>query len=136
LAIIGVFWILTALTPLAVFIHNGYLLGALFAAMAFLTPTANTTISTYQLLLTPDGLRGRLSGLMGVVTAAAAAAGPAVGGLLMELVSGNQAVLLCAAGILVVTVLTTISPTLRAFPRYSADEESMITTDAPEQHAG
>jgi MFS family permease len=135
LAIIGVFWILTALTPLAVFISNGYVVGALFAAMAFLTPTANTTISTYQLLLTPDGLRGRLSGLMGVVTAAAAAAGPAVGGLLMELVSGNQAVLLCAAGILVVTVLTTISPTLRAFPRCSADEESMITADALEEHA-
>jgi len=72
---------------------------------------------------------------MGVVHAAAAAAGPAVGGLLMELVSGNQAVLLCAAGILAVTVLSTVSPTLRNFPRYSADDESLMTMQAPEQRS-
>src|SRR5207249_3144524 len=89
-SIIGVFWILTVLTPLAVFIDNGYLMGALFAAMAFLAPTANTTIHTYQLLLTPDGLRGRLSGVMGVATGAAAAVGPALGGLLVQVVSHSQ----------------------------------------------
>lgn len=117
-SIVAVFWGLTLLTPLAVFISNGYLMGALFAAMAFLTPTANTTIDTYQLLLTPDGLRGRLSGVMGVVTGVAAALGPALGGVLMELLSANQAVLLCAAGIGTITVLATASPTLRRFPRH------------------
>jgi MFS family permease len=122
LCIIGVFWAVTFLTPLAVFISNGYLMGVLFAAMAFLAPTANTAIATYQLLLTPDGLRGRMSSVMGVVIGSAGVAGPAFGGVLMEMVSGNQAVLLCAAGIGVVTVLGTISPTLRKFPRHAAAE--------------
>jgi MFS family permease len=126
LSIIGVFWMLTALTPLAIFMSNGYLMGALFGAMAFLTPTANTTIDTYQLLLTPDELRGRLSGVMGVVTGAAGAAGPALGGLLMEVVSDNQAVLLCAAGIGAVTVLSTLSPTLRSFPRHQPAVDSPL----------
>jgi MFS family permease len=122
LSIIGVFWALTLLTPVAIFVNSGYLMGGLLAAMAFLAPTANTTIGTYQLLLTPDGLRGRLSGVMGVASGAAAAAGPALGGVLMEVFAGDQAVLLCAAGMTIVTVLATGSATMRAFPRQVTEE--------------
>jgi MFS family permease len=116
LSIIGVFWVLAALTPVAVVIHNGYLMGILFGAMALLPPTANTTIMTRQLLLTPDHLRGRMSGVIGLVTGVAATAGPVLGGVLVELVPGGQAVLLCAAGMAAIAVVVTVSPTLRAFP--------------------
>jgi MFS family permease len=116
LSIVGVFWVLTALTPIAVIVHNGYVMGALFAAMALLPPTANTTIMTRQLLLTPDELRGRLSAVIGLVTGVAATIGPILGGVLVELVSGSQAVLVCAAGIAAVTVLVTANRTLRSFP--------------------
>ncbi|WP_410667633.1 MFS transporter [Amycolatopsis sp. cmx-4-68] len=116
LTIIGVFWALTVLTPLAVFLHNGYVLGALFAAIAFLPPAANTTISTYQLLFTPDHLRGRLGGVLGVTGGLAAALGPALGGWLIELLPGPAAVLTCTAAIAAVTLLTTFSGTLRGFP--------------------
>ena len=117
MAIISVFWALTLLTPLAIFIENGYLMGILLAVMALMAPTANTAINTYQLLLTPDELRGRMSSVMGVLVGSAAIAGPALGGLLMEVIPSNQAILLCAAGLGVVTVLGTISPTIRRFPR-------------------
>lgn len=117
LCIAGVFWALTLLAPLAVFVHNGYLMGVLFAGMALLAPTANTTISTHQLLLTPDEMRGRLSGVMNVVVGTAAALGPALGGVLVELVPGSGAVLLCAGGIAIVTVMVTVNPVLRAYPR-------------------
>ncbi|MGH3782759.1 MAG: MFS transporter [Pseudonocardiaceae bacterium] len=133
LSIIGVFWAVTLLTPLAVFISNGYVIGLLFAAIAFLAPTANTTIATYQLVLTPDELRGRMSSVMGLVIGSAAVAGPALGGVLLEEVSDNQAVLLCAAGIGVVTVLGTISPTLRRFPRHVAAEGPPTTVQEYEK---
>jgi MFS family permease len=123
LSIIGVFWALTLLAPMAVFVDSGYLMGALLAAMAFLAPTANTTIGTYQLLLTPDELRGRLSGVTGVASGAAAAAGPALGGMLAEVFAGGEAVLLCAAGMTIVTVLATGSATMRAFPRQAIEEK-------------
>jgi MFS family permease len=123
LSIIGVFWVLTLLAPLAIFINNGYIMGVLFAAMVFLAPTANTSIDTYQLLLTPDELRGRMSSAMGVLIGSAAVAGPALGGFLMEVIPHNQAILLCAAGIAVVTVLGAISPTLRGFPRHATAEK-------------
>jgi MFS family permease len=137
LAIVGVFWILTILAPLAIFIRNGYGIGALFATMAFFTPTANTTIATYQLLLTPDALRGRLTGVMGVVGGVSAAVGPALGGFLMGAVSHDRAVLLCAGGVALVTVLTTLSPTLRAFPRHPGGEvfpEAEEPSNGPSSH--
>ncbi|RLK61739.1 MFS transporter [Actinokineospora cianjurensis] len=123
-SIVGVFWVLTVLAPLATLTDQGLLLGALFAGMALLAPTANTTITTHQLLLTPDELRGRLSGVMSVVVGGAAALGPALGGVLVEAVSPDTAVLVAAAGMAVVTLLVTINPTLRRYPGKSEREEA------------
>ncbi|MDQ3898411.1 MAG: MFS transporter [Actinomycetota bacterium] len=125
-----VFWVLTALTPVAVVTRSAYVMGGVFAAMAFVAPTANTTIETYGLLLTPDDLRGRLSGVMSAVTGVAAAVGPALGGVLLEVVSDRQAVLLCTAGIGIVTLLATASRTLRSFPHYTDDEALAVTAGA------
>ncbi|MEV6608795.1 MFS transporter [Kutzneria sp. NPDC051319] len=116
LSIAGVFWVLTLLTPLAVFVDNGYVLGILFAGMALLPPTANTTIATSQLLLTPERLHGRMTSVMAVISGVSAATGPAFGGVLVQQFGGVNAILLCAAGIAVVTVVVTVSPTMRAFP--------------------
>ncbi len=121
-SIAGVFWALTLLTPLASLMDSGYLLGALFFAMALLPPTANMTIITEQLLLTPDELRGRLSGVIGLLTGIAGAAGPVLGGALTELLSGRGAVLACTAGIAAITVPVTLSATLRRFPHRPAVE--------------
>jgi MFS family permease len=116
-SIAAVFWVLAVLTPLTALAHGGYQIGAIFAGMALLVPTANTTIVTQQLLTTPDDLRGRLSGVLALLTGAAGAAGPVLGGLLTALVPGTTAVLICAAGIAAVTVSVTASKVLREFPR-------------------
>jgi MFS family permease len=116
-SIIAVFWVLAALTPVAAFLYSGYLLGALFAAMAILPATANTTIISRQLLLTSDDLRGRLSSVLGILTGVAAALGPVLGGLLVAALSGTLAVLVCAGGIAAAAIVATLSPTLRSFPR-------------------
>ena len=129
LSIAGVFWALTLLTPMAVFVHNGYLMGALFFAMALLPPTANTTIMTEQLLLTPDELRGRLSGVVGLLTGVAGAVGPMLGGVLTAAVSGGTAVLVCAGGIAAVTALVTVNATLRRFPRRRPGAVEMVVAE-------
>jgi MFS family permease len=133
-SIAGVCWILTALTPVSVLISSGYLMGVLLAAMAFLAPTTNTAIDTYQLLVTPDELRGRLSGVMGVAGGIAAAVGPALGGALLEVLPGNQVVLLCAGGIALLTVSITVSSTMRSFPRRPAEVDSATpVTSSPHE---
>jgi MFS family permease len=131
-----VFWVLTVLTPAAIFIHNGYLLGALLFAMALLPPTANTTIMSRQLLLTPDELRGRLSGALGLMAGGASAAGPMLGGVLIGLVPGTEAVLICAGGMAAITVLVTVSPALHRFPRLEStpDEEAPLSALDPQSH--
>jgi MFS family permease len=128
-SIASVFWALTVLTPVAIFVRSGYLLGALFFGMALLPPTANTTIATRQLLVTPDHLRGRLSGVLGLIIGGAAALGPVLGGVLMQLVSGSQAILVCTAGIAAITALVTASPTLRHFPRLTTGDGGAGDTD-------
>jgi MFS family permease len=132
-SIAAVFWVLTLLTPLAAMASSGYALGALFAAMALLPPTANTTILTQQLLLTPDHLRGRLSSVIGLVAGVAAAIGPVLGGVLMQALPGTTAVLVCAGGMAAVTVVVTASPTLRRFPRHRVDEDvtAVVSTHQP-----
>ncbi len=122
-SIASVFWVFTALVPTAIFIHNGYLMGALFFGIALLPPTANTTIMTRQLLMTPDNLRGRLSGVIGLIVGVAAALGPMLGGILIEVLPSTQAVLVCAAGVAAITAVVTVNPTLRHFPPIeSADD--------------
>jgi predicted MFS family arabinose efflux permease len=136
LSIVSVFWILTVLTPVTIFLHNGYQLGALLFAMALLPPTANTTIMARQLLITPDDLRGRLSGALGLMAGGAGAVGPMLGGVLIGLVPGNDAVLACAAGMAVATALVTMSRTMRRFPRIesTADAEPPIAALEPQSH--
>ncbi|MGH3548491.1 MAG: MFS transporter [Pseudonocardiaceae bacterium] len=123
-SITAVFWVLAALTPVAAFVTSGWLLGGLFATMALLPPTANTTIITQQLLLTPDALRGRLSSVLSLVTGVVASLGPVLGGLLATAVSSTLAVLVCAGGIATAAVVATLSPTLRRFPRHPAVADS------------
>ncbi|MGW4109868.1 MFS transporter [Actinosynnema sp. NPDC004786] len=123
-SIASVFWVLSLLVPVALVVESAYLLGVLFALMSFLAPTANTTIGTHQLLLTPDELRGRLSGVMGVVVGTAGAVGPLVGGVLTEALSARTAVVACAVGIVVITVFVTVSPTLRGYAVAQEEKEA------------
>jgi MFS family permease len=138
-SIIVAFWGLSVLTLAAAFVDSGWLLGALFAAMALLPPTANTAIVTRQLLLTPDELRGRLSSVLAIITGIAGAVGPVLGGLLASALSGSHAVLVCAAGVAAVAVVATLSPTLRSFPRQPVAAGLITeTSSAPmtDQHDG
>src|SRR5262249_42866334 len=116
-SIIAVFWGLAALTPVAAVLYSGYLLGVLFAPMAILPATANTTIITGALLLTRDELRGRLSSVLTLLSGSAAVLGPVLGGLLATAFTGGVAVLLCAAGAALTALAATLSPALRSFPR-------------------
>ncbi|MET9225531.1 MFS transporter [Lentzea sp. NPDC003310] len=115
--VLGFSWILTAAVAVMAVVPTGVPLGVVLGVAAFFAPVANTVVMTYQITTTPDELRGRLSGLAALASGAAAAFGPMIGAFLMAgLGDGRKAVLVCAAGLFVVAVVSTASPVLRRFP--------------------
>lgn len=113
--LIGFSWIAAVLIAAMAFVPPGIMLGVLLGAAMFLVPVANTTVMTYQLVTTPDELRGRLSSIAGFCSGGAGALGPLIGGLLAS-AGGTTAVLVCAGALGLVAVGTTLSPVFRRFP--------------------
>jgi MFS family permease len=113
--VIGFSWIAAALTATMTLVPGGLPLGVIIGVAAFFAPVANTTILTYQMMITPDELRGRLAGVTGLAGGTAGALGPLLGGILMTS-AGGAGVPICAAALAAVALGTTLSPTLRRFP--------------------
>ncbi|AOS64063.1 MFS transporter [Actinoalloteichus hymeniacidonis] len=115
--VIGFSWVGAVLTAVMALVPPGLPLGLVLGATAFFVPLAATTIMTYQMLVTPDELRGRLSGIVGVCVGGANALGPMLGAMLIGF-GGNSAnaLLLCGGALAVVALVSTFSPDLRRFP--------------------
>jgi MFS family permease len=114
--VLGFSWIAALMTMLMTAVPGGLALGLILGVVAFFAPVANTTIITYQMMITPDELRGRLSGITGLSAGAAGALGPLLGGILMTSAGGTTGVLICAAALTLVAIGATANPTLRRFP--------------------
>ncbi|MFJ9847905.1 MFS transporter [Streptomyces sp. NPDC101150] len=120
-AIILLGWLGAALTPLLLVRTNGYLFGAVLAAIAFLAPTVQTAVVTYQMSRTPDRLRGRVSAALGLAGGVAGAAGPLLGGLLVDTGGRTTAVLACSGVLLLAALAAGLSPALRGFTSVSGE---------------
>lgn len=132
--LLGFSWVLAAATTLMAFVPPGLLLGLVLGGAAMLAPAANTTILTFQLTTTPDGLRGTLNGVAGLGAGVAGALGPLLGGAVVALTGEvRTAILCCAAGLTLVAIGTTVSRTLRRFPAAPAavDTDRTTATDVP-----
>ncbi|MFD4672025.1 MFS transporter [Lentzea sp. NPDC058450] len=114
--IIGFSWLAAVLILVMAFTPGGVLLGAVLGLIAFFMPVTVTTVMTYQMSVTADELRGRLSGLVGLFAGLAGALGPIAGGALAGAGDGKTGLLACAAVAAVIAVGATLSPTLRRFP--------------------
>ncbi|QWF85964.1 MFS transporter [Amycolatopsis sp. CA-230715] len=115
--IIGFSWVAAALTLVMAFVPSGVPLGLVFGALVFFLPVMITTVTTYQLVVTPDGLRGRVSGVVGFCAGAASAVGPLAGALVVGAAGdGSSGVLLCAGALACVAIGASLSPSLLRFP--------------------
>lgn len=114
-SILGFSWIAVGATALMALAPAGIWLGVLLGLTTLLAPAANTTVLTYQMTITPDELRGRLSSIAGFCSGGAGVLGPAAGGLLLTAAGGPGALWWCSATLAVVAVLATIAPGLRQF---------------------
>lgn len=119
--VLGFSWISAAMTATMAVVPGGLALGLVLGVIAFFAPVANTTVITYQMTVTPDEFRGRLSGVTGLCAGVAGALGPLAGGILMTGTGGGtNGVLVCATSLTAVALGATLSPTLRRFPTLRA----------------
>nr|QUJ09164.1 Lon17 [Streptomyces sp.] len=107
-------WGATLLVPLLAVLPAGYAHGAVLGCVVFLAPTATAIITTHQMLITPDEVRGRLAGAIGVSLGAASALGPVAGGALLEFSGTVVTVLAATAALALLALLATVSRAIRA----------------------
>lgn len=120
--VVGFTGVLAAMTMLMVVVPVGVPLGLVLCATAFFLPVAATAVMTYQMVVTPDELRGRMSGIVGLGTEGANTLGPLAGAVMVLLVGGrsDMGLLVCAVCLAVVAVGTLLNRTLRHFPSMRA----------------
>jgi MFS family permease len=121
LIVLGFSWIAAVMTAAMTLVPGGVALGVILGVVAFFAPVANTTIITYQMVITPDELRGRLSGITGLCAGVAGALGPLLGGILMAVLGSGSGVLVCSLALAAIALGATLSPTMRRFPTYGAE---------------
>ena len=114
--VVGANWVWALLTPLFLVLPPPYLLGGLFALMAFVGPIWNVILDTYELRLTPDALLGRVGAAGGLLAHGVIPLGALVAGFLLERAGSTIAVLCFAAVLLTLALIATASPTIRNAP--------------------
>jgi MFS family permease len=125
--VLGSTWAIAVIVAVMALVPAGIPLGLLLGAVALFFPVANTTIMTYQLMVVPDELRGRLGGMVGLCAATAETVGPMAGGFLIVVSTGGAAgIVACAAALACVGLGASLSPAMRRFPapRTAAEPES------------
>jgi predicted MFS family arabinose efflux permease len=114
--IIGANWVWAAFLPLFAVARWPLAIGVLAGVVAFVGPAWNVVLGSLSLRLTPDRLRGRVSGVQGLVAWGPIPLGSLVGGLLLQWLGGVPAVLVLAAGMVAVALAATLSRSVRHAP--------------------
>jgi MFS family permease len=116
--------------PNAVWNHPLAMAAAATAAK-FLVPAGNAGMASYRITITPPALVGRVQATTQFVSMLAMPLAPLLGGLLLELAGGRQAVLVLGALTGAVALVPTLSRAVRAVPRPAAWPKPPGTPTAP-----
>jgi predicted MFS family arabinose efflux permease len=114
--VIGANWVWALSVPGMLVTQSPYVLGALYAAMAFVGPAWNVVIGAYQLAITPDRLVARVSSVETLVAYGAIPLGSLAGGLLTESLGGVTAIAVLAGWMGFLALAAAAAPSIRRAP--------------------
>lgn len=109
-------WLEALMFPLYALAPDPLTLAAVAAAESLVAPVYTVAMSTHQLAITPDELRGRTTAAVSTLTTGALSLGMLTGGALITAVGAKPLVWLCGAWLLVLAVLTTANRAVRQAP--------------------
>ncbi len=100
----------TALIPAITLSANPLVLGVIFAAASYIGGVSNVAGGIYQMRITPDGLQGRVSGVMGLLGQGANSLGLLAGGAVLDAFGASHTVLGIGAAMAVLALLSSFLP--------------------------
>jgi predicted permease len=109
-------WLQAVLYPVLALAPNVLALGATYAAILILSPAANAAVLSYRLALVPTDLQGRVNSAVRMIAYAAIPLGNLLAGLLLQIVTGTQALLLYASLMVTIAAGVTLNRHLRQEP--------------------
>lgn len=127
-------WLEALMFPLYALAPNPLVLAAVAAAESLVAPVYAVAMTTHQLAITPDELRGRATSAVSTLTTGALSIGTLAGGALITTLGAKPLVWLCGAWLLGLALLTTANRAVRqaspagALPQHQAP----ITAEATE----
>ena len=114
--VVGANWVWALLMPLVAVVSSPYVLGGVFAVMAFVGPAWNVVIGSYQLSITPDRLLGRVASAEVLVAYGAIPLGSLAAGFLLSSIGATKTAMALSAFMLLLAVSATWSRAIRGAP--------------------
>jgi predicted MFS family arabinose efflux permease len=107
--VVSVSWLLAALLVLPAAVSATWAGGLVLGAVSLLTPALSIVFQSKAILMTPDGMQGRVGAALGTVAEGTGALAPLLAGVLVSWRHPAAAALLLAAGLAVLAVYATLS---------------------------
>jgi MFS family permease len=123
-------WLEALMFPLYALAPNPLLLAAVAAAESLVAPIYAVAMTTHQLAITPDELRGRATSAVSTLTTGALSIGTLAGGALITTLGAKPLVWLCGAWLLILALITTANRAVRQAPPAGALPQQQGTSAA------
>jgi MFS family permease len=114
--IVGGNWAIAALVASIGIPAPAFVIGPIIGVLAFMVPTLNVLVSTYELSMIPDRLLGRVESVILLLAWGSIPFGSLIAGSLLEWLGSARALLALGAVMAVVSLAATISPAIRHAP--------------------
>lgn len=106
-------WVEALAFPFYALAPTWWLLLVVAFAESVVSPVYNVALDSYRLSVTPDGLRGRVTGAIDTLTTGAAALGTMVSGALIALLGAPALTFVLAGWLMLLALVATLSRTVR-----------------------
>ncbi|TXS54871.1 MFS transporter [Streptomyces sp. me109] len=123
-------WLEALMFPLYALAPNPLTLAAVAAAESLVAPVYAVAMTTHQLAITPDELRGRATSAVSTLTTGALSIGTLAGGALITTLGSKPLVWVCGGWLLILALLTTANRAVRQAPPAGALPQRQATDTA------
>ncbi len=111
---ISMLWLEALMFPLYAIAPSALVMGFIAAAEEFVGPMYTVSLNSYQLMATPDSMRGRTSSTVQFVMQGAQSVGAIIGGMVVQGVGAKWSALILGGWLMLLAIATTLNRRVRS----------------------